>query len=214
MFDLFKKMMPREERFFDMFDRHAAQVKAGAATLRKILEGGDQVPTLCAALQSQENEADTIAHEVLLAIRRTFITPFDRSDIQGLITAMDDAIDQMNKTAKAAMLYEVREFEPPMRAIGDVIVKQSALLAEAVPLLRTMRTNAARLNKLTEEMARLEEESDHLHDDGLKNLYHGKGKTDAMAFIVGSQLYEQLEKVADRIEDVANRVNGIVIEHL
>lgn len=214
MFELFKKVMPREERFFDMFDRHAAQVKAGAATLRRILDGGPQVAGLCKTLQDQETEADTISHEVLQAIRRTFITPFDRSDIQGLITAMDDAIDQMNKTAKTVVLYEVQSFEEPMRTMGDVIVKAADLLAEAVPLLRTMRNNSARLHKLTEEIVRLEEESDHLYDEGLKRLYHERGKTDTIGFIIGSQIYEQLEKVADRIEDVANTISGIVIEHL
>lgn len=214
MFALFKKVMPREERFFDMFDRHVAQVKAGAATLRKILDGGPQVPDLEKLLQKQEDEADTIAHEVMQAVRRTFITPFDRGDIQGLISTMDDAIDQMNKTGKAAVLYEVTEFEPQMKAIGDLIVKQAGLLAEAVPLLRTMHNNSARLHKVTEEIARIEEETDHLHDDGLRALYRGKGRADPMAFIVGAQIYEHLEKVADRIEDVAGMIDSVVVEHL
>lgn len=214
MIGLFKKLMPREERFFDMFDRHVLQVKKGAATLRLMLDGGAEVSNLAKRLQQEENEADTIAGEVLQAVRRTFITPFDRSDIQALIGTMDDAIDQMNKTGKTAMLYEVRDFEPNMRAMGDLIVRQTERLSEAVPLLRTMHNNSARLHKLAEEIGKLEEETDHLHDDGLKALFHGKGKTDAMSFIIGSQLYEQLEKVADRLEDVAKTVSGIVVEHL
>ena len=120
MMNWFHKIMPREERFFTLFDRHAACLKAGSETLRKLLEGGPQVPVLCQTLMQQEHEADVIAHEVLQAIRRTFITPFDRGDIKGLITSMDDAIDQMNKTAKAILLFEVKTFEDPMRHMGDV----------------------------------------------------------------------------------------------
>jgi uncharacterized protein len=214
MFDLFKKIMPREERFFDMFDRHAVCLRDGSVTLRKLLDGGPQVPQLCARLMAQEQEADTISHEVLLAIRRTFITPFDRGDIKGLITAMDDAIDQMNKTAKTILLFEVRSFEEPMRQMGDQIVKAAALAVELVPLLRSMRQHSSRLHTLTGEIIRLEEESDQVHEVGLKKLFLEQGRKDPMAFIVGSEIYEHLEKVADRFEDVANTVSGIVIEHL
>jgi uncharacterized protein len=214
MLNWFQKLMPREERFFTLFDRHAACLKAGAHTLRELLNGGPRVPELCARLVQQEHEADLVAHEVLLAIRRTFITPFDRSDIKGLITSMDDAIDQMNKTAKTIMLYDVTAFEDHMREIGDVIVKAADLTVEIVPLLNAMGDNATRLNSMTEQVAKLEELSDQLHDTGLKALYLGKGKADAMAFIIGSEIYDHLEKTADRFEDVASQVNGILIEHL
>ena len=100
----------------------------------------------------QENEADLVTQEVLQAIRRSFITPFDRGDIKGLITSMDDAIDQMNKTGKTIMLYEVTSFEEKMQEIGDVIVKSAKLTAEIVPLLRAMRNNSARLHKLAEDI--------------------------------------------------------------
>lgn len=210
----FHKIMPREEKFFVLFDRHATCIKAGAGILRRILDGGHEVPAHCNALMATEHEADVIAHEVLEAIRRSFITPFDRSDIKGLITSMDDAIDQMNKTAKAIMLYEVTQFEDIMRQMGDVIVRSADLTAEIVPLLKKMAPNAARLHALTRQVVVFEEESDHLCDAGLKALYLEKGKQDAMAFIIGSEIYDHLEKVADRLEDVASQVNGILIEHM
>jgi predicted phosphate transport protein (TIGR00153 family) len=214
MFNLFKKIMPKEERFFNLFEAHAACLTAGSLTLRKLLEGGPQVAALCKTLMGQEEEADAIAHEVLQAIRRSFITPFDRGDIQGLITAMDDAIDQMNKTAKAVLLFEIKKFEPEMHRMGDQIVQAAALTAEAVPLLRRMNPNANRLLALCSEIAQIEEDSDHVHDDGLKRLLTTKGRKDPMAFIIGSEIYSHLEKVADRFEDVANTVSGIVIEHM
>src|SRR5204863_6998243 len=119
----------------------------------------------------QENEADLATQEVLQAIRRSFITPFDRGDIKGLITSMDDAIDQMNKTGKTIMLYEVTSFEEPMRQIGDVIVKSAKITTEILPLLRAMRNNSARLHKLAEDIVRPEEQADHLQYDGMKRLY-------------------------------------------
>ena len=214
MFNLFKKIMPKEERFFDLFEAHARCLTAGSLTLRKLLEGGPEVASLCKTLMSQEEEADAIAHEVLQAIRRSFITPFDRGDIKGLITAMDDAIDQMNKTGKAVLLFEIKKFEPEMRLMGDQIIRAAALTAEAVPLLRRMNPNANRLIALTSEIAQIEEDSDHVHDNGLKRLLTTKGRKDPMAFIIGSEIYSHLEKVADRFEDVANTMSGIVIEHM
>jgi uncharacterized protein len=210
----FHALMPKEERFFDLFDSHARTLTAGAAALRQVLEGGESTETWCAKVAEHEHEADLVTREVLLAIRRTFITPFDRSDIRDLITSMDDAIDQMHKTAKAITLFEVREFEPPMRVLGDVIVKCADLTAEGVPLLRAMRANVARLNVITEEVTRLEDQSDHLYDDGMKALYKGPGRADPMAFIVGADIYDHLEKVVDRFEDVANRISAVLIEHL
>ena len=210
----FQALMPKEERFFDLFDTHARVLSQGAHALRRLLDGGEKVPEWCQAIAQHEHEADEIAREVLLAVRRTFITPFDRSDIRGLISSMDDAVDQMHKTAKAITLYEVRDFEDQMRTMGDIIVKTADITLESTPLLRQMRTNAARLNVLTEEVTRLEEESDHLYDAGMNTLYKGRGRSDPMAFIVGAEIYDHLEKVVDRFEDVADRISGVLIEHL
>jgi predicted phosphate transport protein (TIGR00153 family) len=210
----FQALMPKEERFFDLFDAHARTLADGARALGNLMEGGDRVPEWCAAVARHEEEADLITRDVLLAVRRTFITPFDRSDIRDLITSMDDAIDQMHKTAKAIILFEVRAFEPHMRELGEVIVKTAGLTLEAVPLLRSMRANAARLNSLIEEVTKLEERSDQLYDQGMGALYRGPGRQDPMQFIVGSEIYDHLEKVVDRFEDVANRISGVLIEHL
>lgn len=101
-----------------------------------------------------------------------------------------------------------------MRQMGDIIVQAAALTAEIVPLLHAMQFNANRVNSLTEQVAKLEEQSDQLQYTGLKALYRGKGRKDALAFIVGSEIYDHLEKVSDRFEDIASHVNGILIEHM
>jgi predicted phosphate transport protein (TIGR00153 family) len=214
MLNWFQALLPKEERFFDMFEAHARTLCGGARSLRRLLDGGEAVPECCAEIARHEGDADDITREVLLAVRRTFITPFDRSDIRGLITSMDDAIDQMHKTAKAITLFEQRTFAPDMVTLGDVIVKTADLTAEAVPLLRSLRGNAQRLNALTEQVTRLEADSDDLYDSGMATLFRGPARQDAMAFIVGSEIYDHLEKVVDRFEDVANRISGVLIEHL
>ena len=130
-----------------------------------------------------ENDADEIARQVLLAVRRTFITPFDRADIRSLISSMDDAIHQMNKTAKAVTLFDTRTFEPKMVELGDLVVATADLTSKAVPLLRSMRRNAKELNAISEQVAKLEEQSDLLCDQGKAALFHRQGQTDPMAFI-------------------------------
>jgi predicted phosphate transport protein (TIGR00153 family) len=214
MLKWFQALMPKEDRFFDLFEAHSRTLTAGALALQQVLVGGDGVPDACAEVARHENEADQITREVLLAVRRTFITPFDRSDIHDLISSMDDAIDQMHKTAKAITLFEVRRFEPDMTTLGEVIVRTSALVAEAVPMLRNLQGNATKLNALAEQISALEEESDQLYDSGMATLFKGPARADPMAFIVGSEIYDHLEKVVDRFEDVANRISAVLIEHL
>ncbi|WP_292530225.1 DUF47 domain-containing protein [Methylocystis sp.] len=213
MLSWFHALLPREERFFDLFERHAETLVAGAHALRELLNGGDRVLVCSQEIRRQEHEADAITREAHLAVRRTFITPFDRSDIRDLITAMDDAIDQMHQTAKATLLYETREFEPGMRRMGDIIVQSAELTRGAIPLLRSMRQNAGRLNAFSEEITRIEDEADAIHDQGLKELFQAHRHKDTMAFIVGGEIYGHLERVVDGFEDVADRVAGIVIEH-
>jgi predicted phosphate transport protein (TIGR00153 family) len=214
MLGWFQALLPREQKFFDLFEAHARTLCAGARELRAVLDGGDDVPTRCAELARHEAEADVITREVLLAVRRTFITPFDRSDVRELITSMDDAIDQMHKTAKAITLFDQRQFHPDMVRLGDVIVQCADLTAEAVPLLRSLRGHATRLNAITEQVTHLEDQSDNLCDDGLRALYRGPAAKDPMAYIVGAEIYDHLEKVVDRFEDVANQISSLLIEHL
>lgn len=214
MLRLFQAMMPKEERFFGFFTAHAVTLVDGAEALRRLLDGGEDVPRWCAKIVEHEEAADAVARDVLLAVRRSFITPFDRADIRGLTNSLDDSIDQMQKTAKSITLYEVRTFDPPMRELGDVILETAKLTQQAVALLPDMRANVSRLNTLTEQITQLEARSDDIYDAGMKALFKGRGASDPMAFIVGAEIYDHLEKVVDRFEDVANRINGILVEHL
>ena len=203
----FRALLPREERFFDLFARHAQTVVKGAEALQDMLRGGDETPVFCQRVNQYENDADNITREVLTAVRRTFITPFDRGDIKNLITAMDDAIDQMQQTAKAVILFEVRTFEPPMREIGTLLVDCANLVVRALPLLQSIGQNVAEVTAITEELTKLEGRVDDLHDIGLKELFLKHRSANTMDFIVGAEIYAHLEKVADRFDDVANEIS-------
>ncbi len=214
MMSLFRKLMPREDKFFDMFANHSKTVVAAAQAMNDLLAGRD-VEANCERIVSLENDADEITREVLLAIRRSFITPFDRGDIKDLIQSMDDAIDTMHKTVKTIRLFEQTSFDPLMQQMGAEIVKASALIAEAIPLLNRMQANAPRLSAIAEEITRVEGRSDELHDEGLKDLFRRHGANgNAMAYMIGSEIYGNLEKVVDRFEDVANEISGILIENV
>src|SRR5712691_1292454 len=125
MLGWFRALMPKEERFFDLFTRHAQVTLAAAHALRSLLKGDDDVLRCCREITRLENEADEITREVMTALRKTFITPLDR---------------------------------------GDIIVQAAQLMMDAVPLLSSLGRHSARLNSLTEEMIRLEEQADQLHD--------------------------------------------------
>ena len=205
-------LMPKEERFFDHFNRHARTIVQGSEELNALLHGGVAVPDACRKVMDFENQADAITRDVLILTRRSFITPFDRSDIKQLISSLDDSIDQMQKTARTILLFEVWEFEPQMAELGDIIVQAAKLTVDAVALLGAHRQQASRLNGITEEIIRLEEGADGLHIGGIKALFIKYRNGNAMDFIVGNEIYDHLEKVMDRFEDVANCISGIVIE--
>jgi predicted phosphate transport protein (TIGR00153 family) len=210
----FHALMPRDERFFDLFARHSETVLAGAHALRAMLEGGEAVPVHYKVVMDREQDADNITREVLIAVRRTFITPFDRGDVKDLITSMDNAIDQMQKTAKTIMLFDQRTFTPQQKEMADAIVTAASLVQEAVPLLESINTNAGRISRISEQISQIEGKADDLHDLGLRELYRANQPSNSMAFFVGVEVYDHLEKVVDRFDDVANEIHGIVLENV
>lgn len=209
----FQALLPKDDRFLDLFAAHSHAIVAGAHALRALLEGGDAVPQHCKAVMDREHEADGVTRDILIAVGRSFITPFDRGAIKDLITAMDNSIDQMEKTAKAVMLFDIRTFTPEMREMGDTIVRCALLVEEAIPLLRSISQEAVRINALTAQIQEIEGQADDLHDAGVRALFVNHG-ADAMRFITLNEVYDHLEKAVDRFEDVANELQAVVIEHV
>jgi uncharacterized protein Yka (UPF0111/DUF47 family)/8-oxo-dGTP pyrophosphatase MutT (NUDIX family) len=209
----FQSLMPQQGRFFELFEAHAATLVGGADALALLLQGGDTIPANIAEISRREHQADDITREVLLDVRRIFVTPFDRSAITDLIGVMDDAIDQMNATGKTIALYELTEFEPQMRDMSGIIVEAARVTAETIPLLRHLNENAGRLHELTARLIQLEGHADDIHEAGLKALFKRVGKTQPMDFIIGQEVYSHLERIVDKFEDIANEVQGLVIDH-
>jgi len=212
MLKVFRAIMPREDRFFDMFQRHADIIVAGADAMEKMLSGEVGIADSCAAIANHEHAADDVTRDVLVAVRRSFITPFDRSAITALTSAMDTALDEMWQTAKAITLFEVERFEPQMLEMSRQACEAARLVQEAIPLMKNIGRNAHRLHQITEKIIHLEGKADELHTEGLKALYQAHSEL-PMAFIVGREVYSHIERVLDRLEDVADEIQGIVIDH-
>jgi hypothetical protein len=211
--NVIRAIMPKADPFFDMFARHANTLVNGADALFAMLSGKLDIAEACRQISKFEHEADDIAREVLTAVRRSFITPFDRSAITKLIGSMDDAIDEMHQTGKAITLYDVKTFEPQMVTMAEMATQAARLIQNAIPLLKNSGRNVIDLTRITEEIVHLEGDADDLHEEGLKALYQQCGEDKVMAFFVGREVYRHLERVLDGMEDVADEIQGIVIDH-
>lgn len=211
--NIIRAIMPREDRFFDMFARHAELLVEGADAMAAMLAGEKSIADCTAEIEACEHDADDVTRDVLVAVRRSFITPFDRSAITALTSAMDDAIDEMWQTAKAIKLYEVEQFPAHVCEMSRHAAEAARLVREAVPLMRNIGRNGARLHTITEGIVHLEGKADGLHEQGLIALFRTHRDGEAMAFIVGREIYTHVERVLDRLEDVADEIQGIVIDH-
>jgi uncharacterized protein len=211
MFAWLQRVLPRKSDFFGMFEAHAATLVAAAEAMDKLVDGGPRKEEI-AEVERREHEADDIIRQVLTDVRRTFLTPFDRGAITSLIASMDDAIDEMHSAAVAIDLYELDRFEPEMKQIVGMAVEAARLTAEAMPLMRNITKNGARLHIITEKIVQLEGAADDVHAAGLKKAFQ-QDSTNPMRFIVAREIYKHLERIADAFEDVANEIDGIVIDH-
>lgn len=213
MFTWFQRLLPKTGNFFELFEAHALTIVAAADALARLLQSNSPSPDHIREVVEREHDADTITREVLQTVRKTFLTPFDRGAITSLIGAMDDAVDEMNATVGAIDLYEVQEFDQEMRDMAAIIVDAARLTAEAMPLLRDVARNGARLHELTERLVRMEGHADEIHDAGVKRAFKQYGSDDTLKFIVNREIYKHLERIVDALEDVANEIDGIVIDH-
>ena len=212
MFNWFQRLLPRTGDFFGMFEAHAATLVAAADALTKLVDGGTPHEEYIAEIHRREHEADDIIRQVLTTVRRTFLTPFDRGAITSLIAAMDDAIDEMRSTARAVDIYHIRSFEPEMREMVAMIAEAANLTAEAMPLLRDISRNGIRIHEITEKVVELEGDADDAHANGLKRTFQQLSDR-PMQFMVSREIYKHLERITDAFEDVANEIDGIVIDH-
>lgn len=213
MFAWFQRLLPKTGNFFEMFEAHATTIVAAADATARLLEGGPAAKDHIREIIEREHDADDVTREVLQTVRKTFLTPFDRGAITSLIGAMDDTVDEMHAAASAIDLYEVTDFAPEMLDMAAIIVDAARLTAEAMPLMRDVARNGDRLHELTERLVRMEGHADEIHSAGLKRSLHEHGVSDTLRFVVEREIYKHLERIVDAFEDVADEIDGIVIDH-
>src|SRR5690349_21101822 len=212
MFSWFQRLLPQQSDFFGMFEAHAATLVGASEALQQLVDDRASTAQVLGTIRDREHEADEVIRQVLIAVRKTFLTPFDRGAITSLIVAMDDAIDEMLAAARAIDLYELRELRPEMKQIVELISEAANVTAEAVPLLRNVSSNGAKLHQLTGKVVSLEGQADEIHAQGLKNAFQ-TARTDPLQFAVAREVFKNLERVMDAFEDVANEIDGIVIDN-
>ena len=213
MFAWFQRLLPQKGDFFGMFEAHAATLVGAAKALEEIAADGATPQQLLEKIHDHEHQADDIIRQVLTAVRKTFLTPFDRGAITSLIGAMDDAIDEMLAAARAIDVYDLRQLRPEMKQIVGLISEAAAVTSEAVPLLRNVSGNGNKLHQLTGRLVALEGEADDIHAAGLKRAFQEIAPTSPLQFAVAREVFKNLERVTDAFEDVANQIDGIVIDH-
>lgn len=208
-----RSLMPREEGFVANFTAHADRLVAASGALVAMMQAS---PTDRQArfedVRTIEKQADTIARETLMALHRAFITPFDRSDIHALISAQDDTVDLIEDVGQHALLYRIHEFTPCMLELARLIEIGAKLLAEAFPLLTDVNKNVGRISQLCEQIGRIESDADKILHQGLSDLIAQQPET--ITFLGCKEVYEMLEAVTDRCDDVADLIEGIVLDHV
>ncbi|HST75216.1 MAG TPA: DUF47 family protein [Acetobacteraceae bacterium] len=207
----FRAMMPRDERFIERFCEHSKLIVPAAEAFRALMSGDDRAEQHVAEISRLEEAADQVTRQTVLAIHRTFVTPFDRSQILDLITALDDTIDLMKDTGRRMMRYGVG-FTPEMQGMADCIVRAAVELREGMPLLGAINQSVDRLNAMSVSVRRIEGEADELLDRGLRILFASENSPGYKLTV--EKVYDLVEAVVDRCEDVVDVIDGIVVEQV
>ena len=208
---MLRRLLPREEDFFTLFERHADLTVEGARQFVTLVAGGQNIRALAARIKEIEHETDVITHSCVERLHTTFITPIDRDDIHRLITRMDDVMDYIESASERIALYELEEMTPEVRDLAGVLVRATEAVARAVTGLRDLKRSQGVLQHCI-EVNRLENEADEILRNAVAKLF--KTATDPLLVMKWKEVYEALENATDRCEDVANIIEGVVLEHV
>ncbi len=196
--------------FFDAFMKHAQHTLEAARTVRRMFDELDRKKELAKEVIDHEHAGDSITHETIRRLHETWITPFDRSDIHGLISRMDDVLDLTEAVAKRVVLFEIDEARPGAKELADILVKSSQLLVEATNELPTLK-KSSRVLEVCLELGRLENLADDEYRKALAGLY--KAGNDPLEVMKWRDIYDALETAMDKCNDVANVLEGVVLEY-
>jgi uncharacterized protein len=202
--------MPTEGKFFDLFIQHAELCVKGAGEMVELMTNFNDLERRVHAIESIEKQADKVTHETLESLHKTFITPLDRDDIHQLITRMDDILDLMEDVAQTISLYDIKAITPEAKRLAELCLSCAERVKAAVELLDNM-DNARKILAICEEIDRFESEADHVMRAAMSKLF--RDEPDVRNLIKLKAIYELLETVTDRCEDVANIIEGIIVEN-
>ncbi|MFM9884113.1 MAG: DUF47 domain-containing protein [Burkholderiales bacterium] len=207
---MFGRLLPKEGRFFDLFVEHADETLAASRELSELMGSVDNIEQRAFAIETHEKRGDKITQQTIALLHTTFITPLDRDDIHSLITRMDDILDLIEDCAQSIFLYDVRFVTPETKKLAEICVGCIEQVRAAVSMLSNM-DNAPRILQVCEEIDKLESEADHVMRAAMAKLF--RDEPDVRQLIKLRTIYELLETVTDRCEDVANIIEGIVLEN-
>jgi uncharacterized protein len=207
------RLMPREGRFFSLFDNHAKLIVDGAHALVDVLRDYEVAKDRAAGIkliEDAEHAADRITHETVQLLHTTFITPFDREDIHRLISRMDDVLDLIQDTAETLVLYDIQKVTPEATQLAELVLRCAERVQAAVKLLVSMADAKAML-EICQEIDKLESEADKVMRGAVSQLF--RNETDTRQLIKLKAVYEALESATDKCQDVANVIESVVLEN-
>jgi uncharacterized protein Yka (UPF0111/DUF47 family) len=208
---MLSRLLPRETSFFDHFDRHVALTLQGVREFVALAAGEGAIAERVKRIKEIEHETDVITHQCVEALHKTFITPIGRDSIHRLISRMDDIMDFVEAASERISLYEIREMTPELRDFASVLLRACEQLATALHGLRDLKRRGDAIVAACIEVNRLENEADAVLRTAVARLF--REEKDAIAIIKWKEIYEALEEATDRCEDVANIIEGVVLEH-
>jgi predicted phosphate transport protein (TIGR00153 family) len=204
------RLMPREGKFFDIFNAHAARIVEGSKELATMIGTFSELEAHAQRIDAIERAADKLTHECITLLHKTFITPFDRDQIHQLITAMDDILDLIQDVAESVALYDLRRVTPEAKQLAEICQMCCDRVQAMVGLLTDLKRSDAIL-KCSEEIDRLESDADRVMRSAISKLF--REESDLKQVMKLRVVYELLESITDRCEDVANIAEGIVLEN-
>jgi uncharacterized protein len=208
--DLIRKVMPREEGFYDLLERQAKTALGAAQTLASYFENNRASESVAEAVQVLEHDGDKLVHEIEEALAKTFVTPIDREDIHFLCSELDDVIDLTNTTARAFLLLGVDRPTKPMSEMMTLLVQATSELANAVPRLRSHQY--AELFMAKRRIREIEKEADRIYRNEVSRLFHSP-EIDAKDLLREREILDDLEDTIDRCERVADTLANLAVKH-
>jgi uncharacterized protein len=203
-------LIPREEKFFDLFDQQAKALQEAAKIFVDLVqEWSDKHPAI-ARLRDLEHECDITTHEVMDMLNRTFVTPFDREDIHALAKELDDVIDIVQAISERMLLFNVTKATDDLLELAKTLEEAIANVAKALTSIRELN-RPRRILDYCIEINRLENRGDRTSERAIGNLFHSN--PDPLEVIKWKEIYDATESAIDKCEDIANIIEGIVVKH-